>query len=540
MRKIEDLKKEFGTLKNYRRNWEHLWEELEQWVAPQNRDFNRSNSYDDEKGQKNYKLHNTTATLAWSKLSSSLVGTTCSPSEPWFSLALHTIDEELKKAPETRQWLQTVEAIIYDMLQNPATNFYASMHEFFQEIVLYGVGCLLVQERKDKKAHIFTKIVPINELYICENEYCEVDTIYRRYPFTLKKLFAQFPQLYNNPEMPELQVKLEKNPHETIYLIHAILPAGEDFESYYYMEDKPYIISHEILKDNPYIVCRWSKIAGEMYGRSPAMIALPDTKVANKLTKLLLLATQLGVVPPWQISNDSHLKNPNLKPNAINIYSSTYGNISEQGYRPMVSGLNFPVGFDREKTYEQRIMDIFQQDMLGEQKQARMSQMEVAQSQNDRMKMLSPQLGRLHVELFHPLLKRLYFLLKKKRGLPEKPSNLADTSIKPIYISPLGKAQEAVKVAEAQQGIQVLQMAGQINPNEPPPLALPNLYNYIIENLGLPVDIIKTGEEIQQEKQQEQENMQNMQTAQMAQAGAGAMKTMAETSKIQQEMGVGM
>ena len=39
---------------------------------------------------------------------------------------------------------------------------------------------------------------------------------------------------------------------------------------------------------NPFIVYRWSKCAGEVYGRGPLQLALPAIKTANLVIELIL------------------------------------------------------------------------------------------------------------------------------------------------------------------------------------------------------------------------------------------------------------
>ena len=41
------------------------------------------------------------------------------------------------------------------------------------------------------------------------------------------------------------------------------------------------------LGSNPYIIYRWSKCAGEVYGRGPLQLALPAIKTSNLVIELI-------------------------------------------------------------------------------------------------------------------------------------------------------------------------------------------------------------------------------------------------------------
>ena len=43
----------------------------------------------------------------------------------------------------------------------------------------------------------------------------------------------------------------------------------------------------------PYHTARWTKLAGETYGRSPAMTCLPDIRMVNMMSKTIIKAVQL-------------------------------------------------------------------------------------------------------------------------------------------------------------------------------------------------------------------------------------------------------
>src|SRR6185503_12624376 len=63
----------------------------------------------------------------------------------------------------------------------------------------------------------------------------------------------------------------------------------------------------------PFVTFRWIKGAGELYGRSPVMTALPDIKTANKVVELILKNASIAVTGIWLADDDGVLNPANIK-----------------------------------------------------------------------------------------------------------------------------------------------------------------------------------------------------------------------------------
>ena len=64
---------------------------------------------------------------------------------------------------------------------------------------------------------------------------------------------------------------------------------------------------------SPFISFRWLKGAGEIYGRSPVMTALPDIKTVNKVVELVLKNASISVTGIWQADDDGVLNPANIQ-----------------------------------------------------------------------------------------------------------------------------------------------------------------------------------------------------------------------------------
>ena len=64
---------------------------------------------------------------------------------------------------------------------------------------------------------------------------------------------------------------------------------------------------------NPFIVYRWSKCAGEVYGRGPLQLALPAIKTANLVIELILENAQMAISGMYQVEDDGVINVDNIQ-----------------------------------------------------------------------------------------------------------------------------------------------------------------------------------------------------------------------------------
>ena len=115
-----------------------------------------------------------------------------------------------------------------------------------------------------------------------------------------------------------IRKKYDKKPDEEITMLHAVMPrydrdptkmdsANMPFASVYiYMETKM-PVSVKGFQEFPYVVPRFLKATGETMGRSPAMVALPDVKMLNLMSKTIIQAAQKQIDPPLLVPDDGFI-----------------------------------------------------------------------------------------------------------------------------------------------------------------------------------------------------------------------------------------
>jgi hypothetical protein len=274
-------------------------------------------------------------------------------------------------------------------------------------------------------------------------------------------------------------------------------------------------------KEFPYVVPRYLKSSSnEVYGRSPAMNALPDTKMLNTMSKVSIKAAQKQIDPPLMVPDDGFILPIRTVPGGLNFYRSG----TRERIEPLNIGSNQPLGLQMEDQRRKAIRENFFVDQLMTVGNQNMTATEVLQRTEEKMRLLGPVLGRLQSELLQPLITRSFNLLFKNNKLPPIPEELGDQDIEIEYVSPLAKAQKTQELSSVMRGIEIFGSMQNIAPVFDY-IDIDGLVSHIQEVLGLPAKIMRSKAEVQQMQQQKQQaEMEQMQLQQAQQVAESAGK----------------
>lgn len=272
---------------------------------------------------------------------------------------------------------------------------------------------------------------------------------------------------------PRIAKLARETPSAEVALLHAVFPRDEavpgrragrnlPFASVYLDVDGETVLSEGGFAEFPYVVPRWSKAAGEVFGRSPAMKALPDIKMLNEMCRTTLRAAQKVVDPPLLVADDGVVLPVRTAPASIN-----YARFLADGgdpVRPLQTNANVGLGLDMEERRREAIRAAFFVNQLQVSGSPQMTATEVLQRAEEKLRVLGPMLGRLQSELLSPLVIRVYGILARAGRLPPPPPALAGHGLHLVYVSPIARAQRA---AEAQGILRLIEIAAPLSQVQP-------------------------------------------------------------------------
>jgi len=165
------------------------------------------------------------------------------------------------------------------------SNFDLAMGEFLLDLCV-GTAVMLIQPGDDINPIQFTP-VPQYLIALEEGPNGTVDNVYRKYKIRAESITRTFPDA-NIPET--LQNLINEKPAEMIELLEAVIVDTErkDFCYHIIYEKTREELVYRRMDSTPWIVARYMKIPGEVFGRGPLVTALPDVKTLNKTLELLL------------------------------------------------------------------------------------------------------------------------------------------------------------------------------------------------------------------------------------------------------------
>jgi len=527
------LQDNLSTLVDKRKTWEEHWQQVSNYCLPRKAEVTQERSPGDKR---HVVVFDNTAIHALELLASSLHGTLTSSANRWFALRFR--EPALNDLDESKEWLDDATNKMFNVFAK--SNFQQEVFECYHDLIAFGTACLLIEEDKNDVVRFSTR--HIKEFYIQENEKNIIDQVYRRFKMPLGSVVNKFG--YDNVSH-DVQRKFLKEPHEEIEIIHCCKPRNiydqnkldkknMPFQSIYFENKNGHIISIGGFKEMPYVIPRYLKSSTEVYGRSPAMSALPEIKVLNKMVEVMLKAAQKQVDPVLMVPDDQvSLGTIRTAPGSINYYRSN----SRDRIEPLLIGANNQLGITMENQRRESISKTFHVDQLLIATNRNMTATEVMSRNEEKMRILGPVLGRLQSELLQPLIIRVFNVMLRKNLFSPAPQMLSQQEIQIEYVSPMALAQKGQELQSIMKALEIFGSISQIVPVQDW-LDESGLVKHVSSTLGLPAKIIKSDAEVAQmreqkavEAQQQAEQQQLLQETEMARNAAPLAKVISDGPK---------
>ena len=516
-----ELKNNLSRLMEKRSTWESHWQEIADLMLPRKAEITKERARGDKRSTL---IYDATAIHSLELLAASLHGMLTSSANRWFSLRFK--EGILNESDEAREWLE--DSIDKMYLAFARSNFQQEIFENYHDLIAFGTSCLMVEEDEDDVIRFSAR--HIKEIYIEENKKGLIDNVYRKFKLTVDQAIQKFGA---ENLSKEINNTYKSNPYDEVEICHIVRPRNvydfskKDkknmaFQSIYFEHSTDHIISVGGFNENVYVVSRYLKSSTEIYGRSPAMNALPDVKVLNKMVEHGLKAAAKQIDPPLLVPDDSMLAPIRMTPGSLNYYRSG----SRDRIEPLNIGANTSLSLNAENARREAIAKMFHVDQLQIQSNRTMTATEVLQRNEEKMRILGPVMGRIQSELLEPMINRVFLIMLRNRLFREAPEILANQEIDIEYVSPMAIAQKGQELQNVMRGLELFGSLAQTMP----------VMDYIDENglvkqlvttLGLPARMIKSDKEVeairmerQQAQQQQMQMQQQMAESEMAKNAA--------------------
>lgn len=518
--------------------FEKVWQDVADRIIPRKADFKRQRGKIVEpKGERRTeKIFDAAPALALDRFAAAMHSLVTPRNQQWH--ALRPVDPKLAEDDEVKGYLEEVNKLLFSARYS--ANFDNQVHECYFDSGAFGNMAMFVGDRLGRS--LYYRTVPIDQLFFMENEYGQVDLVHREFPMTAR----QAAQKFGHERLPmPIRDAAEKRPEQEFWFLHCVKPRedadvsrrdykGMAFASYFVSVDSREIVGEGGFRAFPYAVSRYAVTSGEVYGRGPAQIVLPDVMMLNEMNRTTIQAAQLAVLPPLLAHRDGILDAIRMTPAAIN-----YGGVDDNGrqmIQPLSTGQNINIGLELMDQKRALINDAFWNTLFQILVDTpNMTATEAMLRAQEKGALLAPTASRIEAEFLSPMVEREMDILAAAGMLPEMPEKLMDAGglFEVEYTSPLERARRA------EEGVSILRTFEQLAPlaqiGGP---AVFRRFNFdeaakvLADVNGVPAKVMYSDEELEAIKDQEAQQAELATLLQAAPVAASAAKDLAGAAAL--------
>lgn len=454
MRRQDYLWRRWGALKTERATWDSHAKELAQFLLPRASRFTTTDT--NKGGAKHNKILDNTALRAVRILASGMMSGMTSPARPWFRLK-HA-DDALMEYEPVKVWCAQATRQILDTFGK--SNIYRTLHQGYTELGVFGTHASLVMPHAEKVIH--STSLTWGEYALATDAEGTVDTLYREFRMTAIGIVREFglDKCSNQVKQAYARGQLDA----WFDVVHAIEPNADREPNKLDNRNMPWrSVYFEIgaekgkfLRESGFVrfrglAPRWAVTGGDIYGESPGMEALGDTKQLQHEQLRKGQGIDYMTKPPVGLPTAMKGQEIDLLPGGVSYFDMAAGNAAGQrqlfdvrlDLNHLLLDIQDVRGRINSAFYADLFMMIASMDSGGE----KMTATEVAERHEEKLLMLGPVLERQQNENINPLVDMTFDLLMESGALPPPPPELEGQPLETELLGILAQAQRAVQTS---------------------------------------------------------------------------------------------
>ena len=476
--------------------WRPKLDTAYRYIMP-NRNSFYYNSYPGR--QQDVDVYDTTAVMAARSFASKLHSTLTPPFIKWCDL---TAGPEIAESDREQvdKMLQQITDVLFKYLY--ASNFDLAVNECYMDLAI-GTAVLKIDEGTDEQPFVFTA-VPVNEMAFEEDAYGVLDNCYRE--FCVKGY--EIKTLWPKAKLPQtLALEIERDDTKEIRLKESTTVSDVDRSTKEYTYTVIETVTNTVIYEHKetsscWTPFRWSKLAGDVFGRGPGIESLKTVKTLNEMIKYELQGAAISIAPPFLSYNNSEInsKNFRIRPNTLIQVNAIPG--MGKPLEQLITNPNIQYAQLLAVDMRQQINKAFYTDPLGPIDSPAKTATEITIRQQQLMEEIGPAFGRLQAEFLSRVIERCIYILSRKGLIP---SMRVDGKLITVqYRSPLARSQAQAEVMNFQQMRDVL--AATVGP-ELTLMAIKTdeLPLWLAERFGVNMELVRSPFELQMLQQQIQQ-----------------------------------
>lgn len=546
----------YKSVKAKKDRWNDLWQYCGEYIHGRKQNFTEFN---DEGTFLNREVFDSTGPKANRKMAASLIGILWQAGGK--SIQLNP-PRALEKNKEVQKFFEWMTEEVTEALDDPKAGLNLALEEYMIDQGCFGtsgVGCF---EGKKEQSKLRFNAWGIDEIAIEEGENGFVRTIYREFEVSV----LQAVEDYGYDSLSEATRKLfdDQKMTDKVRMLHIIAPRNEkdpgmkgnlamDFMSLTLEIKNKHEVKESGYEEMPVPISRFYKRKSEMYGRSPAMDALPDILELNATKEARISAIEKSMDPPLGVYDDSIVGNEevNTSARALNVFTASTRLGTRNPVFPLFTVETLSEVYRSVESLEQSINEHFNIDrLLDFNNETQMTLGEAQMRDRIRSQSLGSLFNRQINELFTPLIERAVAVLfrnghlgvldgsaeeaeqikagKKPMVIPATVARLLESgeefySLK--YLTPAARMMETAEAEGVMRAWEFAGMVGQLRPDIYDNLDADESLKIISRNAGAPTTILIDDDTVKKMRDQRAEAMAAQQKLETMRQGAETVET---------------
>lgn len=515
-----------------------LWQTLSENFYPERADFTASRNLGE-----NFADHLMTSypILARRDLGNAFGAMLRPSSKNWFHI--RTSDNWDTLGVEARAWLEWAEARMRRAMYHRTSQFARATKEADHDFATFGQAVIQTTLNPTATGMLY-RCWHLRDVAWLEDETGLVNTVYRRWKPTARMLSTLFGK---DKLHADVLRKLEKEPNAEIDVWHIILPSAEcqygkptkaPYKSIYLDVAHKHVIEEVGIYEQEYSIPRWQTVSGSQYAHSPATVAaLPDARLIQSMTRVLLEAGEKAVTPPMIATQEAIRGDVNVYAGGITFVDSEYDERLGEVLRPLTNDKSgIPLGLEMAKDTRLMIAEAFYLNKItlppaGD----TMTAFEVGQRIQEYIRQAMPLFEPMETEYNSPLCEITFTKMLRAGafGSPlDMPEELRGANIEFSFESPLHDAVEREKGQRFTEAGQLLAQTIQLDPSTAHVIDASKALREVLKSIGVPASWTRSEGQVQEIADQEKQAAQTQQLLSQMQQGADVAATLQQASPI--------
>jgi hypothetical protein len=534
--------KRYESLKQSRSTWNEHYEDLARVMDPASLGFV---SQQEPGERRNEDIFDGTPMVAARGLANAVGAMLRPEGQKWVTIKAEDEDE---LDDEGRDWIADANEDLREALDAPRARFRQATGETDKSLVVLGTGIIFTGE-KDSLNDLNFQCVPLKGAFVFFSDDGEPRGLYRTKDFTLRQAIDRFGEDRLSEETRQKISGTDPDYNCKITFLHVVVPRSEGKADAILSRNLPFAslwieIEHEHeaevsgFHEFPYAVPRWDTSSGEDYGRSPGMVALPDSNTLQAMEETVLVAGQLAADPPLLVPNDGVFDAANSFPGGITYYDAEIAKaLGRIPIGPLETGAKLPITLQMQDAKRQQVFAAFYRNVLNLPVDGpQMTAEEIRARKEEFIREIGAVFGRLETDYTAPMVERAFKIMLRAGHFRPIPDSLLGSRLKFEYESPVKRLRQQIEAAAARMWVQERIELMQVDPSAMDIVDVDEYGRFTAEAGGVPERLLRGEDALKALRAQRAEQQQQAEQMAMLESAGRAGKDLGNIPGVKQAL----